>query len=411
MKDLVPVFSDGAWRSYEPPHRKNADFCVSEDGMYVSIHTVPDFGVGKYIGNVAVDGGEYYDLSARCKTDLSECDAYLILTQYTERGKTPIREHCKHTVRDGDYLCFSDRLDIHKDAVRLEIELWIKGKDAYGIWELPTLRRSEPLPKRSVRLAPIHMKWTSEISSSEQNEFEAYMTAVDKAGSRGADIIVLGECMYGRGLGSDKREKAQILTPKMIKALAEKAIRYNTYIVYNGVEEENDHYFNTSFLIGRGGELIGKYRKTHITVSEYEEGMTPGDELPVFDLDFGRVGLLTCYDQFFPETARELVRRGAELICIPTAGDDSHCCMALAMYYGVYLAVAGMNNENEYGWGATRVVDPLGRLLAHTDENLESAYAEIDLSKKVRRFWMSTGPAESEVRGDYRYEVNPHCFK
>ncbi len=411
MQNLVPVFSDGAWRSYEPPHRKNADFRVSEDGMTVSIHTADDFGVGKYIADIPVESGAYYDLSASCKTELCECDAYLILTQYTERGKTPIREHCKHTVRDGEYLRFSDRLDIHKDTVRLEIELWIKGKGAFGIWELPALKRSEPLPKRLVRLAPIQMKWTPEISSSEQKEFEAYMTAVDKAGKRGCDMIVLGECMYGRGLRSDKKEKAQILTPKMIKALEEKAIQYNTYIVFNGVEEEGGHYFNTSFLIGRGGEPVGKYRKSHITVAEYEEGITPGDELPVFDLDFGRVGLLTCYDQFFPETARELVRRGAELICIPTAGDDSHCCMALAMYYGVYLAVAGMNNENEYGWGATRVVDPLGRLLAHTDENLESAYAEIDLSKKVRRFWMSTGPAESEVRGDYRYEVNPHCFK
>ena len=85
--------------------------------------------------------------------------------------------------------------------------------------------------------------------------------------------------------------------------------------------------------------------------------------------------------------------------------------MSLAMDSGVYLAVAGMNKENNYGWGPTRIVDPLGNLISDTEENLTLAFAEIDLNKKVRRFWMSTGPAYSSVHDDYRYEVNPHSFK
>ncbi len=411
MKVLIPNFNDGAWRTYEPEYRKNAEFSVSADGKSAVIRTVPDFGIGKLICTVPIEGGKFYDFSAACKTELSECDTYLILTQYDENGKMPIREHCKFTERDGEYLRFCDKLDAAESAMKLEIELWVKGKDSVGEWELPTLEECEPIAQRQVRIAPLQMKWTPEIAKSAENQLCAYMQAIDNAGKRGTDIIVLGECMFGRALGLNKRERAEKLEPMIKKAVSEKAVQYNTYIVYNGVEEENGHFFNTSFIFDRCGTVVGKYRKTHITVGEYENGVTPGYEYPVFELDFGKVGLLTCYDQFFPETAKELTKKGAELICIPTAGDDHHSCMALAMDCGVYLAVSGMNNENKYGWGATRVVDPLGNLLAHTDENLEPAYAVVDLNKKVRRFWMSTGPAQSEVWGDYRYEVNPHSFK
>jgi hypothetical protein len=83
----------------------------------------------------------------------------------------------------------------------------------------------------------------------------------------------------------------------------------------------------------------------------------------------------------------------------------------MAMSAGVYLAVAGMNTENSFGFLPTRLVDPLGRILAHTDVNGEAAYGEIDLSKRVRRHWMSTGPALSCVHDDYRYEINTHCYE
>ena len=81
------------------------------------------------------------------------------------------------------------------------------------------------------------------------------------------------------------------------------------------------------------------------------------------------------------------------------------------MERGLYLAVAGMNNENSYGWGATRVVDPLGRILAQTDEEWGIGYCEIDLSERVRRRWMSTGPALSDVHDDYRFEKNSRSYR
>ncbi|MBR2466356.1 MAG: carbon-nitrogen hydrolase family protein [Clostridia bacterium] len=410
-ENLVPAFSDPAWRTNEPPYKKNAEFSVSPDGRSASIKTADDFGVGKWICSVPVSGGAFYDFSASCKTELPECDAYLIITQFDEKGKMPIREHVKDCVRDGEYLRFSDKLDIAEQTVRLEIELWCKGSGAFCEWDLPTLTLGEPLPKRTVRLAAIQMKWNAEVGRTKESQFEAFMSSVEKVGERGVDLIVLGEGMYSRGLGISHPERARIYDPEMIKALGEKAVKYSTYIIYNGVEEEKGNFYNASFIIDRTGKVVGTYRKTHITVGEYEGGLTPGVGFPVFDLDFGRIGILICYDQFFPETAKALVNEGAEIIAISTAGDDHHACMSLAIDSGVYLAVSGMNMENDFGWGPTRIVDPLGNQLSHTNENLEAAYAEIDLNKKVRRFWMSTGPALSSVHDDYRYEVNPHSFE
>ena len=410
MKNLIPDFTNPAWRCYDTPGGRSAEYKISEDGKRASITTLERFGVGKWICSLDVRGGALYDFSAACKTEVEECDAYLIVTQFDKNGKMPIREHVSDTVRDGEYLRFSETLEMAENTVRANIELWIKGWGATGEWELPTLTDGKPIPERRVRVAPVHFEWSGVESRSEELQFNAYMKAIDALGERGVDLVVFGEGMYGRGLNLDHATRTSTIEPKMRKVMAEKAKQYNTYIVYNGKERDGDNYYNTSFLYDRKGELVGKYRKTHITVTEYEGGLTPGTSFPVFETDFGKVGILICYDQFFPDTALELTRKGAEIICIPTAGDDHHACMGMAMTSGVYLAVSGMNMENDFGWYPTRVVDPLGRILAHTNVNGEAAYCEIDLSKKVRRLWMSTGPALSCVHDDYRYEINTHCY-
>lgn len=411
MTNMIPNFTDERWQSYVTPDGKTADYTVSADGLSATIKTKESFGIGKWVISVPVKGGAFYDFTAACKTECEECDAYLLFTQYTAEGKTPIREHIKDTVRDAELLRFSDRIDVAENAVRMEIELWIKGWGAYGEWFVPTLTESEPIPERRVRIAPIHFKWNNELGRTEESQFEAYMNAFDAVGARGVDLVVFGEAMYGRGLGLKHEVRTATVEVRIKQAIREKAKQYNTYVVYDGVERDGDNYYNTAFLFDRQGKEVGKYRKTHITVGEIEDGLTPGTEFPVFDTDFGKIGILICYDQFFPDTCKVLAKKGAEIICIPTAGDDHHACMALAMYSGVYLAVAGMNTENKFGFLPTRVVDPLGMILADTDVNGEAAYAEIDLGKKVRRFWMSTGPALSCVHDDYRYEVNPHSFK
>ena len=64
----------------------------------------------------------------------------------------------------------------------------------------------------------------------------------------------------------------------------------------------------------RDGKLAGAYRKTHLHWPEYRDGVTPGDEYPVFETDFGTIGLMICYDSWWPESARVLALRGAHIV-------------------------------------------------------------------------------------------------
>ena len=73
-------------------------------------------------------------------------------------------------------------------------------------------------------------------------------------------------------------------------------------------------------LIGPDGNVVGKYRKVCLPRGEVEGGIAPGSEYPVFDTRFGKVGMMVCYDGFFPEVARELTNRGAEVIAWPVWG-------------------------------------------------------------------------------------------
>ena len=366
------------------------------------------FGLGKWICELVLRGGEIYDFSVEAESTLSEEDLYVLLTQYDAEGKMIIREHAHVAYPIVGGIRFEEKLQAVEQCVRLRVELWVKGEGARALWRHPCLCVGEPYLPRRVRIAPIHIKRPGRTL---EEQIAAMLAAVDRAGERGCDMIVLGEGVIGRGLGLSPSDLGENEDSPISVMLRERAARYRTYIVYNTVEASDTLFYNTSFLFGRAGELVGKYRKTHLPVTEYEAGLAPGDEYPVFDLDFGKVGLLICYDQFFPRTVEALADQGAELICISSAGDMSHCCFSRAMERGLYLAVAGMNNENSYGWGATRVVDPLGRILAQTDEEWGIGYCEIDLSERVRRRWMSTGPALSDVHDDYRFEKNPRSYR
>jgi len=88
-------------------------------------------------------------------------------------------------------------------------------------------------------------------------------------------------------------------------------------------KESETIYHNTSFLVAPDGTFTGKYRKVHPTPGE--EGQwwfQPGDEIPVFDLGFCRVGIAICWDMDFPEVCRSLLLRGADLILHPTVAND-----------------------------------------------------------------------------------------
>lgn len=149
---------------------------------------------------------------------------------------------------------------------------------------------------------------------------------------------------------------------------------YDMHIVFGIAEQDGDQLYNSSALLGPTGHL-GTYRKLHLWNRE-NTVFSPGDlGLPVFDTPLGAIGILICYDMWFPETARTLALGGAEILCVPTnwvpltAGNDpdGHAmanilCSANAHCNGVAVVAAdrcGVERGQEF-LGRSVIVHPTG---------------------------------------------------
>jgi N-carbamoylputrescine amidase len=175
-------------------------------------------------------------------------------------------------------------------------------------------------------------------------------------------------------------------------------------------------YHNTAVVLDADGRLLGLYRKMHIPDDPlyYEKFyFTPGDTgFCAFDTHFGRLGVLVCWDQWFPEGARLTALRGAQLLLYPTAigwhprekaehGDAQHQAWEVmqrshAIANGVYVAAVnrvGHEGPPEAGldfWGASFVSDPFGQVLrraSHEEEEIVLVSCDLARLEDVRRNW------------------------
>jgi predicted amidohydrolase len=193
--------------------------------------------------------------------------------------------------------------------------------------------------------------------------------------------------------------------------LAELARKHRTHIVATLEELDGGLVYNAAVLIDRGGRIAGKYRKVHLPAAEAEEGVTPGNDYPVFDTDFGRIGILTCWDNWFVEPARVLRLKGAEILLFPIMGDGDArhwdvMSRARAIDNGVYLV-----SSNTVGDSASRIVDPTGEVLGEATGPAGFVVREIDLNKEWRTFWLSVGAAAGEARSLYIKERRPDTYR
>lgn len=171
-----------------------------------------------------------------------------------------------------------------------------------------------------------------------------------------------------------------------IRRLEEVTKKVGVHIVF-GMLERSDKaraaLYNTAVLLGPSG-FIGKYRKAHLpTHSAFEEKryFRPGYRAPVFETEIGRLGLLICYDVFFPEITRVLRLKGSQLIiCIsasPAVRREFFEVLTVARAientaYLVYVNLVGVEDGLQF-WGGSRIASPNGKLIS------QAKYDEEDL--------------------------------
>ena len=286
----------------------------------------------------------------------------------------------------------SDTYRTPSKATRAVVELHLQWAPGGGVgWSEMRLTHVEKPAPRTVRLAAVHFKPSGK--SPEQNCRE-FAPLIEEAAKQKADLVVLGETLTYFGTGKSMVETAEPIPGPSTNYFADLAKKHNLHIVFSQCERDKHLVYNTAVLLGPDGKLIGKYRKVCLPRGEIAAGIAPGKEYPVFDTRFGRVGLMVCYDGFFPEVARRLSNRGAEVIAWPVWGCNPSLAAARACENHVYL-VSSTYEDISRNWMVTAVFDHEGKTIAKAEKWGAVAVAEVDLNQRMQ--WNSLGDFKAEL--------------
>ncbi len=307
------------------------------------------------------------------------------------------------------HLKSGQKILIPEDCERMELELLLFSHTPASA-RLPefSLVEEGPYVPRKVRLCAIAWDMIDGPGFKTYEENVAnVMKELDTVGPLKPDVVVLTEAVYQTRRDSARQPKVHCsrLDDEDVAKLCAKAKQYNTYIACSLYEmpDEDGPKRLTGILINRQGEIQDIYHKTHLTMDELEGGAMLETELPVFETDFGKVGIHICWDHFFPECSRVLALKGAEVLLVPTHGFRRERSMTRALENGVYLVSAYTLSEG------TVVVSPNGKIL---DEAGDKGYAfvEADLNEPIWCPWMACS-SSAEPHPTYMMERRPELYK
>lgn len=281
-------------------------------------------------------------------------------------------------------------------ATRAIVELHLQHAPNGRVeWSGVTLAKTAPPVARKVRLATVHFLPNGK---SPRENCEQFAPHIAEAARQKADLVVLGETVPTASLKPDVIRYAEPVPGPSTEYFGTLAAKHKLHIALSLYERDAHLVYNTAVLLGPDGKLIGKYRKVCLPHGEVEKGIAPGHEYPVFDTAIGKVGLMVCYDGFFPEVARELGNRGAEVIAWPVWGCDPLLARARACENHVYL-VSSTFTPAESDWMISAVFDRAGSPIAKASKWGTVAVAEVDLAQPF------VGPYNL---GDFRAMVQRH---
>lgn len=234
---------------------------------------------------------------------------------------------------------------------------------------------------------------------------------IDEAGKQGVNLLVFPELvLQGHGIhslleysGEDKLlfHKLAEMVPdgESTQMFAELAKKYHMHIVWSMIEqdpERADATYNTSVLVGPEG-FIGKYRKVHQPMCERFYNVAGDGEYPVFDTEIGKIGLQICFDKAYPEVARTLALKGAQIIANPicwpngsgTEGDPDHKAHLITGYARAFdnmVVFVDASQCGEFMEGHSQILGPNpGQCFASAGFDEEMIVAEVDVEAEIDR--------------------------
>jgi predicted amidohydrolase len=278
-----------------------------------------------------------------------------------------------------------------KGAVQARLELVYRWDSDGRVWFEPaTLEKTGAPQPRPVRMATV--KYRPPAGSTTEKNLEGFAKHVAQAAAQKADIVCLPEGITMVSTAKSYRESAEPVPGPTTEFLGNLARTYRMYIVAGITERERDTIYNTAVLLDRNGKLAGTYRKVCLPREEIDGGVTPGEEFRAFDTDFGRIGIMICWDVAFPEPARQLMLEGAEAIFMPIWGGNTTLARARAIENQVYLVSSSYDME-------TGIFGLEGELMAEASEKQPVVTVEVDLGKKKDWWWL--GDFENRIPREF----------
>lgn len=353
-----------------------------------------------------IDGikpGEWLRLKAHYKTENVAAENWQVLTRLdwmnAKDKRTGEPDTAPWTRRAGDWNEVTVEAQAPEGTASVQLQFYLANAPLGTVWFDDILVERIPAPApRKVTIASVNLRPRN--SKTREDSVRKFIDTVVAKAPANADLIVLPEGISVIGTGKTYVDVSETIPGPTTTALGKIAKDRKAYIVAGIYEREGPAVYNTAVLIDRAGEVAGKYRKVYLPRGEVEDGLTPGSHFPVFQTDFGKVGMMICYDVFFSDPARHLANQGAEIIAMPIWGGDENLAKARAIENGIYLVASGYDHP-------TYVMDPLGERLSQANEqNAGSvAVATVDLEKRYKAKWL--GEMRTRRLKELRVDVQP----
>jgi predicted amidohydrolase len=216
------------------------------------------------------------------------------------------------------------------------------------------------------------------------------MKRLDEAASFRPDIACLPE-LFSRGL-------PESVPGPVTERLARWAREHSSYVIFGLKTRAAERVYNSAILLDRQGRVTGQYNKIHPTEGELKEGTHPGDtDPPVFETDFGAIGIQICFDVNWWDFWKRLKQKGAKIVFFPAAFPAARQLSALALMNQCYV-VSSTNSRS------SRIYDITGEVLASSGSYQQWAGAAIPIGKRLFEIDYHTAKAR-EIQRKYGSRV------